>query len=207
MRSMVEIEAYAADCRVYGRIDAGDGRLTDLLNGARELRIEDVRLVSLSDGHVMELPELTVGWDELHAVIVVGTRGDASRRVRTHVTRVEVALGPYHVEGQLHGFPAGDALGMVLRRPTWVPLTDATITYRRGAEQAADEAAVLIVNRDLATSMRAAPGEAGGLRWVAVNPSGTAARPLERTRPPGEEAGASPDPAPVAPVASPPATS
>jgi hypothetical protein len=202
---MVEIEAYAADCRVFGKTDAGDGRLTDLLNGARELRIEDVRLKSLSDGHILEMPELTVGWDELYAVVAAGPRGESSRRVRTHVTRVEVALGPYHVEGELHGFPAGDALGMVLRRPTWVPLTNATIAYRREADEATDEVATLIVNRDLASSMRAVPGEAGGLRWEAVNPAGGGARAVERPRPVADEAAASGEPAPVVAVAVPPA--
>jgi hypothetical protein len=196
---MVDVEAYAADCRVYGRIDAGEGRLTDLLNGARELRVQDVRLESLDDGHVVEMPELTVGWDELHAVVATGPRGDPSRRVRTHITRVVVELGPYRVEGALHGFPAGDPLGMVLRRPTWVPLTDARISYSRRAEQVTEEFATLLVNRDLARSMRAAEGEAGVLRWEAANAFGSR-RAVEGARPAGEGSSEPPEPSPVAPA-------
>lgn len=176
---MVELEAYAADCRVHGRLEVGAGRLTDALNASGEVVIRDVRLESLSDGHVVEMPELTTGRDELYAVGGSGPRGELARRIRTHVTRVRVELGPYHVEGALHGYPAGDPLGMVLRRPSWVPLTDATIQYSAGGEQVKDEFATLLVNRELATSMRALDGEAGVLRWESVNPAGTIRNPVE----------------------------
>ena len=166
---MVEFDAYAADCRVRGRIEPGGARLTDLLNGTPELVIRDAWLESLADGHVVEAGEITVGLAELHAVVAAGPRGDSARRVRTHVTRVEVELGPYRVEGALHGLPAGDPLGMILRRPPWVPLTDAKITYQRGTGSVTDEVETLLVNRDLARSMRPMEGEAAVLRWEAVS--------------------------------------
>ena len=180
--AMVEFEAYAADCRVYGSVSLGDARLTDLLNAASEVLIRDARLTSLADDHEVAVPELTVALDELYAVVASGPRGDAARRVRTRMTRVRVELGPYHVEGTLHGLPAGDPLGMVLRRPAWVPLTDVRITYGSGPAGVTDEVPTLLINRELASSMRAVEGEAGVLRWEAANPQVGAARAAEPAR-------------------------
>jgi hypothetical protein len=165
---MLELEAYAADCRVYGRVDLGDRRLTDMLNGAPELRVADAKLEGLADGHVVEMSELTIGRDELFAVVASGPRGDAARRVRTHTTRVTVDLGPYHVEGNVHGTPASDPLHVALRRAAWVPLTDATVTYRRGPDAVTDEVATLLVNRELATSFKAVQEVSAALPWEAA---------------------------------------
>ena len=156
---MIEMDAYAADCRLFGRVDLGQDRLTDVLNGTSELRLRDARLESLADGHVTEAPELSVSRDELCAVVASGPRGDAARRLRTHATRVVVDLGPYHVVGAVHGTPASDPLGAVLRRAAWVPLTEVTVTYRRGLDPASDEVETLLVNRALASSFRAADKE------------------------------------------------
>ena len=179
---MVEFEGYAADCRVYGSVDLGDARLTDLLNATSGVVIRDARLTSLADGHEVAVPEITVTLDELYAAVASGPRGDAARRIRTRVTRVRVELGPYRVEGALHGLPAGDPLGMVLRRPAWVPLTDARVTYGRGPDEVTDEVPTLLINRELASSMRAVEGEAGALRWEAVNSQIGASRATEPVR-------------------------
>lgn len=151
---MVELEAYAADCRVCGRIDLGEARLTDLLTLTPELLIRDARLESLADGHAVELPELTVHRDELCAVVASGRRGDATRRLRTRATRVELDVGPYHVAGALHGTPAAEPLGAALRRAVWVPLTEVTVSYRRGANDICEDVATLLVNRDLVRAFR-----------------------------------------------------
>ena len=180
---MVEFEAYAADCRVHGGVDLGDARLTDLLNAASEVVIRDARLTSLADGHEVAVPELTVALDELYAAVASGPRGNAARRIRTRVTRVRVELGPYRVEGALHGLPAGDPLGMVLRRPAWVPLTDVRITYGSGPDEVTDEVPTLLINRELASSMRAVEGEAGVLRWEPANAQAGATRAAEPVRP------------------------
>ena len=179
---MAEFDAYAADCRVHGSVNLGDARLTDLLNAAPEIVIRDAQLTSLADGHEVAVPEITVTLDELYAAVASGPRGDAARRIRTRVTRVQVELGPYRVEGALHGLPAGDPLGMVLRRPAWVPLTDATVTYGRGPDEVTDEVPTLLVNRELASSMRAVEGEAGVLRWEAINQQAGATHVVEPVR-------------------------
>jgi len=205
MCGMMEFEAYAADCRLHGRLEIGDRRLTDALNAAEEVTVRDVRLESLSDGHTVEMPELTARCDELYAAVGDGRRGEPGRRIRTHATRVQVVLGPYCVEGALHGFPAGDPLGMVMRRPSWLPLTDAIIEYSAAGAHAKEEHATLLVNRDLATSLRALDGEPGVLRWESVNPLGGIRHRVEQAASPGDAdatSTAQPEPAPPAqPVA------
>jgi hypothetical protein len=64
-------------------------------------------------------------------------------------------LGPYEVIGEIHGTPASNPLVMVVRRPSWVPLTKAQISYRRGTEVVTDEGLTLIVNRTLARTLHA----------------------------------------------------
>jgi hypothetical protein len=159
------LDAYAADCRLFGQIDLGDGRLTELLNGASEVRIVDARLKSLSDAHVVQSAELTVGRDELYAVVADGPRGDIARRLRTRAIKVIVDLGPYQVAGSIHGTPASNPLAGVLRRAPWVPLTDAVITYRQGSDSVSDEVATLLINRGQASSIRPAEEETPILPW------------------------------------------
>lgn len=165
--TVVALEAYAGDCRLFGQVDFGDGRVTDFLNASPDLSIRDARLESLADGHVTEAPELTVARDELYAVVANGPRGDAARRLRTHATRVEVDLGPYQVVGAVHGTPASDPLGAVLRRASWVPLTDVVVVYRFGQDPVKDDVATLVVNRNLATSFRAVELASAILPWEA----------------------------------------
>jgi hypothetical protein len=172
---MTAFDAYAADCRLFGEVDSGGGRLTDLLNGVSAVRIVDARLESLSDAHIVESPEVIVDRDELCAVVADGPRGDIARRLRTRAIKVIVELGPYQVEGSIHGTPASNPLAGVLRRAPWVPLTDAIITYRRGTEFVTDEVATLLVNRGLARSVRADDEEAQVPAWEAPSPPHAAA--------------------------------
>lgn len=165
--AVIELDAYAADCRLFGLVDLGDGRLTDFLNATPELRIRDARLESLADGHVMEAPELMVARDELCAVVASGPRGDTARRLRTHTTRVVVDLGPYQIVGSVHGTPASDPLGAAFRRAAWVPLTDVTVTYRRGLDSVSDNVATMLVNRNVASSFRAVEEASVAFPWEA----------------------------------------
>jgi hypothetical protein len=167
----VQFDAYAADCRLRGLADLGDRRLTDVLNSNPELQLSDARLEALDDGHVVEVPELEVGREELYAVVANGSRGDAARRVRTHTTRVAVELGVYHVEGHVHGTPASDPLFLALRRAAWVPLTDATISYRRGEEDVRDEFETLLVNRTLAVSFKELEVDGAAVPWETARPA------------------------------------
>ena len=191
---MVEIDAYAADCRVRGQIELEEGRLSDQLNRAPELLIRDARLEGLDDGHVVEIPEVTIAREELCAVVVSGPRGDLARRLHTRTTRVEVEVGPYRVEGLVHGTPASEPLGVVLRQVAWVPLTEATVTYRCGANDVTEEMATLLVNRNLMRSFRALKEAGLDLPWeaprgpktVAPGAIGSAGTSHEGDRPRGE---------------------
>jgi len=118
----------------------------------------------------VEAPELQVGREELYAVVAHGSRGHAARRVRTHTTRVAVELGVDRVEGHVHGTPASDPFYLALRRAAWVPLTDATISYRRGGEDARDEFQTLLVNRTLASSFKELEVDGVAVPWEAARP-------------------------------------
>jgi hypothetical protein len=162
---MIALDAYAADCRVHGQIDIGDARMTDVLNTSPKLTIQNTRLESLNNRRVLELSELTVEYDELCAVVASGSRGDPERRLRTRATRVEVDLGPYHVEGAVHGTPASDPVIASFRRGSWVPLTEVTVTYQAGDDAQSDKIPALVVNRDLATLFRAIEEKSVLLPW------------------------------------------
>jgi hypothetical protein len=151
---VVDFDAYALDCLVHGTVELGDGRLSDQLNRLLELVIRDPRLEDLADGHVVSLPELAVERDELCAVVASGPRGDAARRLHIRTARVKVEVGPYKVEGTVHGKAASEPLGFALRPEAWVPLTEATVAYRRGADDVVDEVPALLVNRRFMTNFR-----------------------------------------------------
>ncbi|MGD0863866.1 MAG: hypothetical protein ABSA21_14100 [Candidatus Limnocylindrales bacterium] len=203
---MVEIDAYAADCRVYGQVEFGQGRVSDQLNRTSELLIRDARLEGLADGHVVAMPELTIARNELCAVVVSGPRGDAARRLHTQTTRVEVEVGPYRIEGRVHGTSTSEPLGWVLRQAAWVALTEARVTYRCGAGDVSEEMATLLVNRHLMRSFRAVEEAGLDLPWeaprapktAAPGAIGSAGTPRERARPRGDETD---PPAPSKPIA------
>ena len=153
---MVEFYAYAADCRLHGQVELVEARLSDQLNSTGEVLIRDAELEDLADGHVVAMPELTVGHEEICAVVASGPRGDAARRLHTQTAFVEVEVGPYRVLGRVHGPPTADPFASVLRRAAWLPLTDATVTYRRGPDEVTDNVTTLLVNRLLIRTFRVA---------------------------------------------------
>ncbi|HLY14948.1 MAG TPA: hypothetical protein VKR24_11410 [Candidatus Limnocylindrales bacterium] len=157
---MIEFDAYAVDCRLFGRLEPGDGRLSDLLNASVELRLSQARIESIVDDRIVSHALLEVPLNELYAVVATGSRGDPTRRIRTRTIEVVAELGPYEVIGEIHGAPASNPLVMVGRRPPWVPLTKAQISYRRGSEVVTDERLTLIINRTLARSLRAVDEDA-----------------------------------------------
>lgn len=171
------MHAYAADCRVRGRVVLGDMRLTDLLNATGELRLAGVELESLADGHAVELAELTVAAEELIAVVAAGPRGEPGRRLRTHQRRIEVETGPYLILGSIHGTPASDPLAQALRRAPWVPLTDAIVAYERAGAAVREEIPTLLVNRLVARSLRPVAEASLRLPWESPREPPAAAPP------------------------------
>ena len=147
--------AFSADCRITGRIALRVDRLTDQVNGPDPLEIGRVVLEALTDGRQLDVGELTVERDELCAIAVEGPRGDPQRRLRTTTRKVDVRVGPYHVEASVHGTPASDPLAKVGRGPAFVPLTDAIISYETRGEMVTEELPVVLINRNLARTFRA----------------------------------------------------
>jgi hypothetical protein len=179
---MVELRAFAVDCRVSGRVEIGESRVTDVLNATPQIHFLDARLEALVDGHAVGIPELDAEPDEICAVIAAGPRGDPARRVHTHAIRIEADLGPYHVEGAVHATSASDPFGASLRRAPWVPLTEATVEYQEAGRLVREEIETLIVNRPLATKFRPIDAEDIVLPWEAPRPARpTGGHPLELT--------------------------
>jgi hypothetical protein len=81
-----------------------------------------------------------------------------------------VELGVYHVEGHVHGTPASDFPFLALRRAAWVPLTDATISCRRGSEDVRDEFETLLVNGMLAASFKTLEVDGVAVPWETARP-------------------------------------
>ena len=162
---MVEFDAYAADCRVHGQVEVGEGRLSDHLDHAAELLVRDAQLEGLADGRMVAMPELTVARDELCAVVASGPRGETARRLHTQTRLVEAEVGPYLVVGRVHGTPTSQPLGVALRRQAWVPLTEATVMYRCGGSDVREEMTTLLVNRDRMRSFRAVEQASLDLLW------------------------------------------
>jgi hypothetical protein len=143
----IEFAGYAGDCRVFGRVASLGERLTDLLNAGERITVRDVRLESLEDGHPVTMPDLVLELADLHAVIGHGPRGLRVQRIRTEEHRLRLGVGPYVILGDLHTPPDRDPIGDVLRRPSMVPLTNATIAYQFAGQAHAEDVGTIIVNR------------------------------------------------------------
>jgi hypothetical protein len=143
----IEFNGFAGDCRIHGRVASLGERLTDVLNAGERITIRDVRLEALADGHVVEMPTLTLELADIHAVIGLGPRGFREQRVRTEEHRIRLGLGPYIVLGDLHAPPSHDPISEVLKRPSMVPLTNATIVYTFAGQPEAADVGTIIVNR------------------------------------------------------------
>jgi hypothetical protein len=144
-----EFAAYTEDCRLFGFIRHSAERLTDHLNDARSLHLENVLLVSLDDGRTVEAREMTVERDELLAVRAAGLRGNAARRTRTRPSPIILKTGPYVIHGYLHVRPGSDPLQNLRSRRAMVPITGAWIEYRAVGEHHRARLGTIIVNREL----------------------------------------------------------
>jgi hypothetical protein len=143
------VSGYAHDCVIGGHLQLNGERLTDMLNDAMTVQFRDVVVLALDDGHVVEMPELEVGRDELLAVKVVGPRGNAGRRRPTREHGVALTLGPYRIWGYVHSLPNADPLSGLHGHRAMVPLTEVVLRYSRNGIPEREELAGLIVNRGM----------------------------------------------------------
>lgn len=150
----IEFVAYSTSERLSGRVRLDRARLTDMLNTHHEFVLVDALAERLPDGGSMVVPEILVARHELALVRVGGPRGNRSLRVPTKTHRLVMRSGRYTVSGRLHSGAGEDPLAALRKRDPMVPLTDAALHYRVGADIVEEPAGTLVVNRDLVDWVR-----------------------------------------------------
>ncbi len=145
----VAFVAYGEDCILSGRTVLDADRLSDMLNAADEYALAGVTVERLDDGTPLQVDEVVVLRDELYLVHASGPRGDVARRRHTLPKHVAMKVGPYEVQGYLHGLPGADPIAAIRRRKPMIPLTEARIEYVVDGERRQDDVATVILNRDL----------------------------------------------------------
>jgi hypothetical protein len=165
MGTDIDFVGFSGDCRVEGRVDLADSRLADLLNGHTTITVHDVTVFSMLDGHTQAFDKLEISRDELDIVVASGPRGDPKRRLATKPNGVTVKLGPYCAEGFMHAPPTANPVRSFDGKPVMVAITDAVLEYQYCNEPVSQWFRTLLVNRELAISLRTAVG-AGGMQPV-----------------------------------------
>jgi len=161
MGTRVDFVGFSEDCRVEGTVDLNDSRLADLLNSNQSIVVHDVKLVSVSDGHTQEFEELEIERDELDIVVANGPRGDPKRRLATKPNGVAMRLGPYCAEGFMHAPPTANPVRGFSHRPAMVAMTDAVLEYQFCDEPVSQWFRTLLVNREMAMSLRTVSSPGG----------------------------------------------
>jgi hypothetical protein len=161
MGNEIEFVAFSNDCRVEGKLVLEDARLADLLNRRKTIVVHDVTLVSTLDGHTQAFDKLEILRDELNVVVASGPRGDPKRRLTTKPNGVAMKLGPYCTEGFMHAPPTANPIRDINHRPAMIAITDAVLEYDFCEQPVSQWFRTLLVNRDLAVSLRAVASPAG----------------------------------------------
>ena len=161
MGTQIDFVGFADDCRVEGKVDLDDARLAALLNSRPSILVHDVKLVSTLDGHTQEFEELEIERDELDIVVASGPRGDPKRRLATKPSGVTMRLGPYSAEGFMHAPPTANPVRDIGHRPTMVAVTDVILEYQFCDEPVSEWFRTLLVNREMAISLRTVTNPGG----------------------------------------------
>ena len=140
--------AYTSDERLSGRVRLDASRLSDMLNDHDEYLLVEALAERLPRGGSLVVSEILVRRGELPLVHAFGPRGDRTRRVPTERHRIVLRAGRYLVSGRLHAGHGEDPLASLRARRPMVPLTDATIEFRRGAEVVQEPTGPIVVNRE-----------------------------------------------------------
>lgn len=124
----IDVTMFAADGVADVQILAGNGRITELLNGPEPLRIRARPEPTEPD----EPPWIDVdeeGRDEILAMVPPPRDTNPLQRLHRPAQQVTVRIGPYSISGEAH-VPAGsEATGFLMRhRPHFTPLTRARIS-------------------------------------------------------------------------------
>jgi hypothetical protein len=168
---LVDFTGFAGDCLISGRLDLQAHRLTDQLNAESEIHLVDVLLEGLLDGRQVATPTFTIRRSELCAVKAGPPRGSRRMWTATEQHRLQAQIGPYTVLGRLHAPPGTEAISSIGSREVMVPLTDATIAYLIAGILEVRDCPTLIINRELASWLRAADADPVGPPTLAGVPA------------------------------------
>ena len=156
---LIDFMGYSADCLISGQLELTAPRLTDMLNDEAAIHLRDVTLEGLADARRITIATYTLHRDELYAVKVTGPRGSRALRILTVPHRVQAQIGPYNVLGRLNAAPGAAPIWSMSSRGAMLPLTDGTIAYVVGGILEVRDASSVIINRDLASWVRAADAD------------------------------------------------
>ena len=148
----IEFIGFADGCRVNGRVQLDEARLADLLNRQARILLRNAVVVRTADGLERKFDELEVDRDELDIVVADGPRGDPRLRRATACDCISVQVDGYSAEGFRHSPTGGETA--LDDPPAMMALTDAVLEYSLGAEPRSEWFRTLLVNRELATSVR-----------------------------------------------------
>ncbi len=140
--------AYTSDERLSGRVRLDASRLSDMLNDHDEYLLVDALAERLPRGGSLVVSEILVRRGELPLVHAFGPRGDRTQRIPTQRHRIVLRAGRYLVSGRLHSGRGEDPLASLRARRPMVPLTDATIEFRRGGDVVQEPSGTIVVNRE-----------------------------------------------------------
>jgi hypothetical protein len=164
----VDFVAYTSDERLSGRVRLDSSRLSDMLNAHDEYVLVEALAERLPHGGSLVVSEILVRRSELPLVHATGPRGDRTLRIPTEPHKIVLRAGRYLVSGRLHSVPGHDPLASLRARRPMIPLTYATIEFRRGTEIVAEPMGTIVVNRELVDWVREGVPLAGGAEvpWV-----------------------------------------
>jgi hypothetical protein len=144
----IDFVAYTSDERLSGRVRLDASRLSDMLNRHDEYVLVDALAERLPHGGSLLVSEILVRRSELPLVHASGPRGDRTLRIPTEPHRIVLRAGRYLVSGRLHSGVGEDPLASLRARRPMVPLTYATIEFRRGGEIVREPSGTIVVNRE-----------------------------------------------------------
>lgn len=181
---LVGFDAFLVDAHIHGWARLSDARLTDLLNGHLELKLVNAQLERLVDGRPGWHQSLTLRRGQLVAVRAGGPRGDPSLRRHARLHALAVRSGPFLVRGYLHAAPGTTPLDEVAARPSFVPLSMASLEYWAAGRRRSEWGGTILFNRELAETIRVVGDEdleVGALTWAMLDPSSIEVRQPIRT--------------------------
>ncbi len=144
----IDFVAYTSDERLSGRVRLDASRLSDMLNRHDEYVLVDALAERLPHGGSLVVAEILLRRSELPLVHAAGPRGDRTLRIPTEPHRIVLRAGRYLVSGRLHSGVGEDPLASLRARRPMVPLTYATIEFRRGGEIVREPTGTIVVNRE-----------------------------------------------------------